>query len=92
MLFEIKEKTGKDIHLSEKRWSHIMKEHPNVQMEEIKRTIEAPTKVVPSKYDPIHVRYYYSFNKLRKQYLLIAVRYLNGHGFVITAYYVRIIP
>ncbi|GAI26275.1 unnamed protein product, partial [marine sediment metagenome] len=32
---------------------------------------------------------YYKYYKNRKQYLKVIVNYLNGNGFVISAYFVR---
>jgi len=51
-IFEIKDRYGRLIRLTEERWKHIIQEHPDVQdIEEIKNTIQQPTKVQPSKYD-----------------------------------------
>jgi len=33
------------------------------------------------------VRFYYKFYKNLSKYLLVSVKYLNGEGFVITAFY-----
>ena len=57
-------------------------------LEEIKETLTYPDKVTDSLDDEM-VRYYYKHYKhlsSRKKYLLIVVKYLNGGGFVITAY------
>ena len=44
---------------------------------EIKQTIEKPEVIVPHKYDDKKANCY-KFLKDRKQYLLVAVKYLNG--------------
>ena len=88
-IFEIVEKSGRKIRLTEERWKHIANEHPSISHEEIKNVLIGPIVIKPSKYDPAHVRWYYSFNKVKKLYLMVAVKYLNGEGFVITAYYMR---
>ena len=89
-LFEITDKSGRIISLSRERWLHITKEHPRISdLDELRNTLVQPIKINPSKYDPDVVRYYYSYNKNIKRYLLVAVKYLNGHGFIITAYYLR---
>ena len=38
-----------------------------------------------------NVKYYYKYFKEREsaKYLLVIVKYLNDHGFIITAYFVR---
>ncbi len=89
-LFEIRDQTGRVIRLTVERWKHIAQEHPAVQnIEELKDVLMNPTVIKPSKYNPQNVRYYYRFNKEKGKYLFAAVRYLNGEGFVVTAYYVR---
>ena len=51
-IFEIKDRYGRLIRLTEERWKHIIQEHAYVQdIDEIKNTIQQPTKVQPSKYD-----------------------------------------
>ncbi len=71
------------------RWKHIVQEHPRViYVEEIKQTMKRPSTIRQSTYDK-NVRWYYSFNKQKKRYLMVSVKYLNGDGFIITAYYTR---
>mgnify|MGYP001578545673 FL=1 len=84
--------SGRKIRFPAERWKHIIAEHPDVsEPEEIKETLLNPLKITPSKYSPENVCYYYRYLKPRKRYLLVAVKYLNGEGFVITAYYRRTI-
>ena len=92
-IFEVKDKTGRKIHLSKERWKHITTEHPEIvpYIEELKETLRNPNKI--TKYDfNENVNYYYKYLKNRKslaKYLLLIVKYLNRHGFIITAYFVR---
>lgn len=89
-LFEITDKSGRIISLSKERWQHITKEHSRISdLDELRNTLVQPLKIKPSNYDPDCVRYYYSYNKKSRLYLLVAVKYLNGHGFIITAYHLR---
>ncbi len=89
-VFEVTDKTGRTVHLSKERWTHITQEHPLVSdQEEIRETLIHPLKITPSRYDPEKVRYFYRYKKEVREYLFVAVKYLNGNGFVITAYYVR---
>ena len=86
-IFEIEDKSGRKIHLSNERWSHIQK-HPDMsgQIEQIKETLTNPDKITEFEYDP-DVRFYYRYYKDRKEYLFISVKYLNGEGFIITSFH-----
>lgn len=86
-IFEILDKSGRKIHLSRERWSHIQK-HPEMgnQIEKIKETLQKPNVIKEFGYDS-QVRFYFRFYKERKEYLFISVKYLNGNGFVITSFY-----
>ena len=91
-VFEVEDKSARNIHLSNERWKHINQEHPEVApyLNEIKDTLKNPVKITTYEFDE-NVRYYYKHFKERKlaKYLLAIVKYLNGHGFIITAYFVR---
>ena len=87
-IFEIKDKSGRKIHLSDERWKHITKEHSVLanRMEDIKDVLSNPLSIKTSKYDE-NVRYYYKYHKKLSKYLMVSVKYLNGEGFIITAFY-----
>lgn len=91
-IFEVKDKSGRKIHLSDERWKHLNQEHPEVApyLEDIKETLKNPVKITEYEIDE-NVRYYYKYFKEREsaKYLLVIVKYLNDHGFIITAYFVR---
>ncbi len=85
------DRTGRKIHLSGERWSHIQK-RPEMagEIEIIKSTLKTPIKITRYSMDQ-KVRYYYSYHKYRRsraKYLRVIVKYINGEGFIITAYYV----
>jgi len=89
-IFEVTDKTGRKIHLSKERWSHILK-HPSMsnQIENIKITLQNPTTIRHFGDDEM-VRYFYREFKDRdssESYLLVSVRYLNGKGFIITSFF-----
>jgi|SRR3989344_2956393 len=90
-VFEITDKTGRKIRLPNKQWRHIMKKHPYMEkyLEEIKETLKIPDKI--TEYSPDEtIRYYYRRYKYVKSpnyFILVIVKYLNGEGFVITAYF-----
>lgn len=90
LIFEIFDKTRRKLRLTMERWKHIAQEHPNIEnIDEIKEALISPTRIKPSHYDSEEVSYYYRYNKEKRRYLMIAVKYLNGDGFIITAYYTR---
>ncbi len=89
MIFEITDITARKIRLTKERWNHIIREHPNVtNLYKIITTLTQPTTIKQSRYDQ-NVRWYYLFIKEKQKYIMVAVKYLNGHGFIITAYYLR---
>ncbi|MEK6826810.1 MAG: hypothetical protein AABX90_04230 [Nanoarchaeota archaeon] len=92
-IFEVVDKTGRKIRLTKKQWDHIKHDHPEIENAEVvKETIEATTKITQPYEGTKH--YYYKYYKHRKdqdKYLLVIVNYLNGEGFIITAYYIRYI-
>lgn len=92
-IFQTTDKSGRKIHLSKERWTHINQEHPEVSdyIEEIQETLKNPTKIEEVDYDK-DVRYFYRYYKNIEspaKNLLVIVKYLNGEGFIITAYLVR---
>ena len=89
-IFEIMDKSGRKIHLSKERWGeHIKYYHPEIQEpQEIENVLKNPEVINPSDRDE-NVRWYYKYNKQRKRYFKVSVKYLNGEGFVITAHYTR---
>lgn len=76
-IFKIKDKTGREIHLSRERWTHIAENHPEMsnleKIEEIKNTLIKPDLIVPHKFDELK-RNYYKYYKDKKRYLLVAVK------------------
>lgn len=92
-VFEILDKTGRKIHLSKERSSHITSPsslHPYMTnyLEEIKEALIRPTSIVIHTLDNNKADYYL-YIKEKKLYLLVGVKYLNGEGFVTTAFLTR---
>ncbi len=87
-IFEITDKTGRKIHLTTEQWSHIRKKHPEVENYElIEETLRKPDKITDYDIDET-VLYYYKYYKHRsfhEKYLQVIVKYLNNHGYVLTA-------
>ena len=91
-VIEIIDKTKRTIFLSEERYKHIVK-HEEMQnkLEWVKETLENPIKIA-TYFPEENVKYYYRYYKeitLKAKYLRVIVKYLNGKGFIITAYFVE---
>jgi len=88
-VFTIIDKSERIIHLSHERGNHITTEHPEItNVNLIIDALTHPNLIKRSHYDE-RVRWYYREHKPQRKYLFVSVKYLNGHGFVITAYFVR---
>lgn len=86
-VFEVTDKNRRKIHLSKERWKHIRIEHSEIiKPEEIEKVIISPDKIISSDRDP-NVNWYFLYNKQRKRYLKVSVKYLNGEGYIITSHY-----
>ncbi|MBI1972525.1 hypothetical protein HYS50_00805 [Candidatus Woesearchaeota archaeon] len=90
-LFEAIDKSGRMIRFPQKQWKHILQDHPEIaqHIEEIKIALQRPLKITTYSFDN-QVRYYYTYIKQREgpaKYLLVIVKYLNGTGYIITAYF-----
>ena len=91
-VLEVADKTGRTVFLTEERYKHI-KKHPEMQntISIIEETIKNPQKIVSLSFDN-SIHYFYSHHKNRKskaKYLRVVVKYANGEGFIITAYFVE---
>lgn len=89
-VFEVTDKTGRKIHLTKERWSHITIKHPDManKLEEIKEALIKPTLIIQHKFDD-SMRNYCKYYKYEKCYLLVSVKYLNGEGYVATSFMTR---
>ncbi|MBS3138367.1 hypothetical protein J4207_01540 [Candidatus Woesearchaeota archaeon] len=89
-IFEIVDKTGRKIYLTDERWRHINEEHPEMSpyIKEFENVLQNPTKITSYQFDE-KIRFFYKRAKERSEYILIVVKYLNGEGYMITAYFVR---
>lgn len=89
-IFEIIDKTGRKIRLTDKQWKHIKQDHPNtVLVEDIKESLKNPIKIIQKKIDSAFYYIYFKHRKEPAKYLRTIVKYLNGEGFVITSYFVK---
>ena len=89
-IFEVADKTKRKIRLTEKQWSHILS-HGDVgvgDLENIKTALSNPSSLLVQDLDK-NKGNYYLYQKERRRYFLVVVKYLNGEGFVVTAFYVK---
>ena len=90
-IFEVIDKTGRQIRLTEKQFEHVIC-HKGMEnyIEEIKDTLKNPLKIISHEAGGLYDYFNYYKNRRQKaKYLQVVVKYLNGHGFVLTAYFVR---
>lgn len=94
IIFEVIDKTGRKIKLNKKQWaSQIIRRHPQISSEKDKliETLQNPDKIIdPMQLDP-NKRFYYKHYKDRlssNKFIRVIVKYLNGHGFIISAQFV----
>ena len=82
---------GKKINFTKERYLHIVVKHPELEgkEKEIVKTVENADFVQESVYDKNVLLYYRSIG--RKEYVVVVVKVLNNHGFIITAYIASII-
>ena len=91
--FEVKDKTGRRLRMTDWNWHHIVKKHPEItsHQEKIIETLEKPDKIIESLEDS-NTKYYYKYYKhLLPPYNFMRVigKYLNGGGFIISAHFVK---
>ena len=84
----MKTKDGKLIRLTEKQWVHVKQRHPEIvnKLGDIQNAILNPTARIQHSDETTK---FYKFIKNENRYIMVAVRILNGDGFVITAYKTR---
>lgn len=66
------DKSGKKIYLTEERWKHINREHPEVASnpEKLREALLAPLKITQNEHDP-SIHYYYKHHKQQSRYLVV---------------------
>jgi len=84
--FELKSFSGKIIRTTRSHWELITKvKHPEIEGKEpeVKKCLTNPVEIRRSSEDPDVYLYYLPHERY---YICVVVRYLNGEGFIITAY------
>ena len=90
--FEVIDKTGRKLRMTNWNWEHIIKRHPDIssEKEKIIETLQNPEKITNSLKDE-KARFYYKHYKHRSpanKFMMVLVKYLNGKGFIISAHFV----
>ena len=89
-VLDVIDRTGRRIYLPEPRWKHIAAKHPDVatKLYEIENALRFPTTILPQELDKTKHDYYLR-RKASGDYLVVVVKYLNGTGYVLTAFRTR---
>ncbi len=82
---------GKKIKFTKERYLHTIVRHPELEGKEndIRKTVTNADFVQESVYSKSVLLYYRNIS--RKEYVVVIVKVLNNHGFIITAYIANII-
>ncbi len=88
-IFEIVDKTGRNIRLTKERWTHIRTDHPEVELEEIETTILKPIKILEIYKDKYYYFHYFKHKNLPKKFLRAIVKYKNNQWQIMTAHFVQ---
>lgn len=92
IILEVEDKSKKIIRLTKKQWSHIRQDHPNVENDfDIKDTIKNSIKTLYLEKEKTVYFRYFKHRKDPEKYLKVIAKYLNGDGFIVTAYFVKTI-
>ena len=89
IIFEILDKTGRNIILARERWTHIRRDHPEVELEEIKHTILKPIKILEIEEGKYYYFHYFKHKNLPKKFLRVIVKYKNNTWLIMTAHFVQ---
>ena len=88
IIFITEIKDRKLIRLTVKQWKHIVHRHPEIinKLILIESTLKSFDYI---KYSEHNTRKYYKYLKEINKYVMVAVKILNGDGFIMTAYLTR---
>jgi hypothetical protein len=85
-VFEVKDIFGRLIRTTKSYWNKIFfvkHKELRVKKEEVRNVLEKPDEIRKSVQDPYIYLYY---KKIDKNHLVVVVKYLNNHGFIVTIY------
>ena len=91
IVFEVVARFGKRIRLTEGKYDHVCRRHPEVsgEINKMKETLAIPQMIRRSLYDERVWLFYRFFEEtpVTEKYLMVAVRILNDEGLVVTSYF-----
>lgn len=90
MVLEGQDYNNKLVRLTKKQYNHIIETHPELEgeMNKISKTVESPEVVRLGNKENIFLFYrFFEKTQVTNKYLVLVVKYLNGEGFIITAYF-----
>lgn len=95
IIFEVIDKTGKKLRMTDYNWHHIVKRHPEIASEKGKiiETLEKSDKITDSLEDE-ETKYYHRYYKSLPppyKFMRVIAKYLNGEGFIISSHFVKAI-
>ena len=85
-------RNGVPVRLTEERWQHIVRRHPEVggQREEVLETLAKPDVVQKGDLDELLAVKFYPETPLSEKFLVVVYREVSVEdGFVLTAYFTR---
>ncbi|HLC74062.1 MAG TPA: hypothetical protein VJH20_05510 [Candidatus Nanoarchaeia archaeon] len=88
-IFEITNKHGENFILTHERWTHIKKDHPNIEIEEIEHTIKKPIKIIEINEEKHYYFHFFKHKNFPKKFLRIIVKYKNLKWLIMTAHFVN---
>ena len=83
----VKTKDNKLVYLNMSQWRHIAYRHPEMvnKMDQVEEALQHADVMIIRE----DKRKYYKYQKDERKYVMVAVRMLNGDGFIITSYMTR---
>lgn len=85
-ILNVKSYDNKTIILDQRQWKHIAYRHPEIagRVMDIEAVIRYPEWVIERE---SNIRKCYKYLKNEGKYMMVAVKIMNGEGFIITAYF-----
>ena len=85
--YSTKDRFKRVIYLTSERWKHIATRHPELSnaLYEILQTVSGISSIIIRDKITREIHYYHRYNKKRKNYLIVVVKYINDEGLIITA-------
>jgi len=78
------------VRLTNERWLHIIRRHPEMehQKEKVLETLESPQLVLEGDFNCLQAIRFYSVTPLAKKYLVVIYKEIpDNDGFILTAYF-----